>query len=384
MGADVATESHRADVAVVGAGIVGLAFAWGAARRGRSVVLFDRTPRPQGASVRNFGTIWPIGQPPGPDYARALRGREHWLELRTKAGLWVEECGSLHAAHHPDEDAVLREFATGAPARGVACEYLSAAQTIARFPAVNPSGLRGALYSPAELAVNPPDAIARIPRFLAETFGVQLRFNTAVTDIEMPRLRTAGGESWHVERAFVCSGTDFETLFPEVFATSGIRRCKLQMMKTPPQPDGWRLGPHLAGGLTLCHYKSFEVCDTLAAVKARLSATMPEYVKFGIHVMAAQNDRGEVVIGDSHEYDADICPFDKPEIDDLILKFLRVLADLPDRTIAARWHGVYAKHPTKPFVALEPQPGCVLAVAPGGAGMTLSFGIAEEWWEAHS
>ena len=39
----------RADVAVVGAGIVGLAFAWEAARRGRSVVLFDRTTAPLGA-----------------------------------------------------------------------------------------------------------------------------------------------------------------------------------------------------------------------------------------------------------------------------------------------------------------------------------------------
>ena len=56
---------------------------------------------------------------------------------------------------------------------------------------------------------------------------------------------------------------------------------------------------------------------------------------------------------------------------------------LPDGRIATRWHGVYAKHPTKSFVTHEPQPGCVIAVAPGGAGMTLSFGIAEEWWEVN-
>ncbi len=372
--------ARRADVAVIGGGIVGLAFDWEAARRGRSVVVFDRTPTPQGASVRNFGMIWPIGQVPGADYARALRSRERWLELRQHAGLWVEECGSLHVAHQDDEDAVLREFANRVPDLGIACRYLSAAETAARFPAVNSTELRGALHSPTEMAVNPPIAVARIQKFLAEAHGVTLRLGVAVVGIEMPRVHAAGGEVWQADRVFVSSGVDFETLFPAVFATSGLRRCKLQMMKTRPQAGGWRLGTHLAGGLTLCHYKSFEVCESLAALKARVAATMPEYVKYGIHVMASQNDRGEVVIGDSHEYDADISLFDKTEIDDLILSKLRGMANLPDWTISTRWHGIYAKHPQKSFVYAEPQPGCLIATAPGGAGMTLSFGFAREWW----
>jgi FAD dependent oxidoreductase TIGR03364 len=379
----VTTAEHRADVAVVGGGIVGLAFAWEAARRGYSVILFDRSARPEGASVRNFGMIWPIGQPPGPDYQRALRSRARWLELKSKAGLWVAECGSLHAAHHNDEDVVLREFADLAPAHGIACTYLSAEDAARQFPALNPDGLKGALHSPTELAVNPPAAIARIPRYLAEAFGARFHPGTAVTDIDMPFVRTANGDSWRAERVFVCSGTDFETLFPGHFESRGTRRCKLQMMKTAPQPGDWRLGPHLAGGLTLCHYKAFEVCSALPALKARVAATMPEYVKYGIHVMASQNDRGEVIIGDSHEYDADIDLFDKPEIDDLILKRLRTFANLPDWRIAARWHGIYAKHPTKALVTSEPQPGCVIAVAPGGTGMTMSFGLAEDWWEAN-
>ncbi|MBA4063925.1 MAG: TIGR03364 family FAD-dependent oxidoreductase [Isosphaera sp.] len=375
-------DDRRADVAVVGGGIVGLAFAWEAARRGRSVVVFDRTPVPQGASVRNFGMVWPIGQPPGPDHARALRSRERWLELRDRAGVWAAECGSLHLAHGPDEDAVLREFADKAPAAGVECTYLPAAEAAGRFPAVNPGGLRGALHSPAELAVNPPAAVARLQQFLAEAHGVTLRLGAAVVGVDMPRVRAAGGEVWRADRVFVCGGADFETLFPEVFAAAGVRRCKLQMMKTRPQPGGWRVGPHLAGGLTLCHYKAFELCRSLPALKARVAAELPEYVRYGIHVMASQNDRGEVVIGDSHEYDADISPFDKAEIDDLVLAYLRKMARLPDWAVAARWHGVYAKHPDEPIVYAEPQPGCVVAAAPGGAGMTLSFGFARDWWDA--
>ena len=56
---------------VVGAGIVGLATARALAMRGFSVEVFDRSLQVTGASVRNFGMIWPIGQPEGKMYNRA-------------------------------------------------------------------------------------------------------------------------------------------------------------------------------------------------------------------------------------------------------------------------------------------------------------------------
>jgi FAD dependent oxidoreductase TIGR03364 len=315
------------------------------------------------------------------DAPRAGRGRDRWLELRDRAGVWVHECGSVHAAHAADEAAVLREFADAAPAAGVPCEYLGAAEAARRFPAVNPDGLRGALYSPAELCIDPRAAVARLTAFLAEAHGVDVRPETAVVGVDMPRVRTAAGDTWRVDRCFVCTGSDFETLFPDVFAASGLVRCKLQMMRTGPQPGGWRLGPHLAGGLTLCHYKAFDGCPSLPALKRRVADEFPEYVRAGIHVMAAQNDAGEVLIGDSHEYGDAVTPFDKAAIDDLILSYLRRIARLPDWQVAGRWHGVYAKHPSRVVHTAEPQTGCHVISSPGGAGMTLSFGIAEEWWD---
>lgn len=371
---------RRADVAVIGGGIVGLAFAWTAARLGRSVVLFERDDRAQGASVRNFGMIWPIGQAAGGPHARALRSRALWAELADRANIDLDPVGSLHLAYHADELAVLEEFAGLAPSLGYDARLLTPAETLGRSPAVRPDGLLGALWSPTEACVDPRRAIARIPGFLAERFGVQLRFGSAVTSIEMPEVHAADGESWTVERAIVCGGADFRTLFPEAFEGSGIRLCKLQMMRTHPQPGGWRLGPMLAGGLTLCHYSAFQACPSLPALKRRFEETMPEYVRQGIHVMASQNALGEVVIGDSHEYDDAIDPFDKPVIDALILEYLRGMVELPDRSIAARWHGVYAKHPSKLIFTAEPRSGVKVVTAPGGAGMTLSFGFAEELW----
>ena len=58
--------------AVIGAGIVGLALARALARRGHAVTVLEADRPPQGASIRNFGTLWPVGQPEGPRRTMAL------------------------------------------------------------------------------------------------------------------------------------------------------------------------------------------------------------------------------------------------------------------------------------------------------------------------
>jgi len=108
---------ESADVAIIGGGIVGLAHAWQAARRGLSVVLFERDAVAQGASVRNFGMIWVVGQTPE-NLPTALRSRALWLEMARSADLWAIPCGSVHLAHRQDELDVLEEFAASAANHG--------------------------------------------------------------------------------------------------------------------------------------------------------------------------------------------------------------------------------------------------------------------------
>ncbi|MCY4605799.1 MAG: TIGR03364 family FAD-dependent oxidoreductase [Gemmatimonadetes bacterium] len=367
----------KADIAVIGAGIVGLAHALAAAKRGHRVVLFERTSQAQGASIRNFGMIWPIGQAPGKIHQRALRTRQIWLDLAPKADIWLAQTGSLHLAYANDEYAVLTEFAALAPELGYSVELLDQDAVLARSHAVQPAGLKGGLWSTTELCVDPREAIAALPDYLAHEYGITLRFSTPVHHIDLPRIHTPT-ETWSVDRAIVCSGTDFESLYPQVFASSGLTRCKLQMMRTAPQPGNWRLGPMLAAGLTLRHYAAFKQCQTLAAYTQRIAAERPEFDQWGIHVMASQNGRGEIVIGDSHEYGWVIDPFDNPAIDQLILDYLQTFLAAPALHIVQRWHGIYAKHPDQADFIADPAPGVKIVNGISGAGMTTAFGLAEE------
>jgi FAD dependent oxidoreductase TIGR03364 len=370
---------QTADAAVIGGGIVGLATAYHLARRGRKVVLFERNTVAVGASIRNFGLLWPIGQAPGHAYQRALRSREIWREVAQGAGFGVLENGSLHLAYAADELAVLEEFIATAAGNGYqGCALLSPREAREKSPGVREHGLQGALWSPTEMTVDPREAVAALPGYLAEKFGITLRFGTAVNQIDLPLLRTRD-ERWQVAEVYVCGGPDFETLYPGVFSRLPLTKCKLQMMRTAPQPGGWQLGPTLCGGLTLRHYAAFRHCPSLASLHDRVTREWPWVDQWGIHVMVTQNGSGELVIGDSHEYGLCPSPFDRDEIDRLILEYLVTFAQAPDLRIAQRWHGVYPK-PTNGAteLVLHPEPGVTIINGLGGAGMTLSFGLTEE------
>jgi FAD dependent oxidoreductase TIGR03364 len=227
---------------------------------------------------------------------------------------------------------------------------------LSRSRAVRAESLRGGLWSPLELTVDPRSILAKLPVFLNEQMGVQFRFGCAVHAIDLPGI-DAGDERWEVDSAIVCSGHDFETLYPSLLSDAGLTRCKLQMMRTVPEPDGWRLGPSLAAGLTLRFYPAFEICRTLPTLKRRIAAETPDFDRWGIHVLVSQTELGELTLGDSHEYGQAVDIFDKAEIDRLILDYVHTFLHAPTLAISQHWHGVYAKHPTEAFLSLSPSPG---------------------------
>jgi FAD dependent oxidoreductase TIGR03364 len=362
---------------VIGAGILGLATARSLAVRGYKVTVFERNEKCVGASIRNFGMVWPVGQPNGVLYERALRSKSIWKEVCKNAGLWFDEVGSLHLAYSNAELNVMQEFSeVNRNKRPV--KILSKEDTLKKTQAANQKDLLGALYSKDDMIVEARVAIEKIPAYLAEKYGVEFNFNTAINFIDHPHV-SSGEQSWSADEIYVCSGADFETLYPEVFAANNFTKCKLQMMRLVAQENNFRIGPALCGGLSLTHYKSFEVASSLPALKKLYNETMPEYLKWGIHVMVSQNETGELTIGDSHEYGLVFDPFDKQFINQLITDYLKKFAAFKNWQMVQSWHGIYPKRTNGETEFIHhPQQGVTILNGIGGAGMTLSFGLTEE------
>lgn len=364
---------------VIGAGIVGLATARALSLRGYSVTVIERTEKAVGASIRNFGMVWPIGQPDGKLYDRAMRSRQVWKEIADSIGIWYEEAGSLHVAAEADEWQVLQELHHHFSGNGRATQLLSPEQIGQRFSGIHTGALLGGLYSDTELIVDPREAISSIPAYLEEYLGVTFLWQKQVNRVEAGKVYL-GQEVLQADLVCICSGADFETLYPEVFANTQITKCKLQMLRYLSDKADQRIGTSVCGGLSLIHYHSFQSAPSLPALKKRYETEMAEYLKWGIHVMVSQNSSGELTVGDSHEYGHTLDPFDRAEVNRLIMDYLERFMITEDWKLVQSWNGVYPKMTNgQTEVFLNPEPGVYILNGLGGAGMTLSFGLAEEF-----
>ena len=108
--------SAIADFAVVGDGLVGTSIAWGLAKAGARVTVFDAGEDRMHASAGNFGLVWVQGKGlTAPDYARLTRrSADAWAafsnELAPTGSLQHQQCGGVKIALSDDE---LTQFATG-------------------------------------------------------------------------------------------------------------------------------------------------------------------------------------------------------------------------------------------------------------------------------
>lgn len=361
-------EERSADLVVVGAGIVGLAHAWHAARAGLRVVLVERDPLAVGASVRNFGHVCTTAQA-GDVLATALEANEDWRVLARDAGFELRAVGTAVLARTAAEQRVLEEFA--AERGGSAVRLLDPAEA-AGLVGFAPAGLVGAAHLLRDLRVDGPAAVAAIAAHL-ERIGVEILWRTNALDVAPGRVLTTAG-AIRCERAVVAVGHDVDRFFPALADAHALLRCRLRMLEIAP-PSGIRIDPAVLTGSSILRYDGLAGQPSAAAVRAELARDSPALLAHDVNLMLTQRPDGALVVGDTHVRSIAEDPFEDEAADELILTEIgRLLGAEP--VVLRRWRGVYASSAVAPFLVAEPVRDVVVASVTTGIGMTTALGLA--------
>jgi hypothetical protein len=135
--------SRSYDIAVVGAGICGLAHARAAARRGKRVVVVDRDAQANGASIRNFGFI--------------------------TVKIPVLQRGMLMIARRPEARGVIE--ARVETEMGDECELVESSRLSTCGSGLRAEDFAGALFSQHEARVESREAIPKLAAWLDVSEG---------------------------------------------------------------------------------------------------------------------------------------------------------------------------------------------------------------------
>jgi FAD dependent oxidoreductase TIGR03364 len=369
-------ERLEVDLCVVGAGIVGVAHAHEARRRGLSVALLDRDDRAVGASVRNFGHAF-FTAVADEDFDCSMRSRERWLELGRRAGLNVRRDGTLLVARAPDELDVIQGVAAD-PDRKVRVLTPDAAGRLAPIPT---GELVGAIHCSLDIRVDPRRAVASLARLLEEDQDAHMRWGETVCEIA-PGAVITDRVSVRADAIVIAPGPDWSTLpEPARAGLSKLTLCKLQMLRIA-SPHGRTFAPGLATGLSMIRYPAFTDQPASEDLRRRLTAQRPELIDAGIHLLVTQLPDGDLVIGDTHEYGSTPSPFASEALNELLVDEARSLLGVEELLVRERWVGIYpvlagvASTSDGHLLVTDPLEGVRVVEVISGLGMTMAFGKA--------
>jgi FAD dependent oxidoreductase TIGR03364 len=292
---------------------------------------------------------------------------------------FLKEGGTQYLALTPGELAVLEDFARLGPAQGYACRLLGTRESVSLNPSVRGDTCLGSLHFPDDLRVEPRKLFAGLIPWMGRALGCHYLPNTVATGAESDGedclVTTAAGDRFRCRNVFVCTGGDFRTLFPRVFAGAGLSLCRLQMLRTRPHPTS--LPTTLASGLSLRWYPSFQLSP--AWQRLRDEPVDPELEQRGIHVLLVQDEDGRLVVGDSHEYrEGDFPPGLDATTEELILREAGKMIALESSVVSERWHGIYPLHRDHPVFSTTLNGAVRVVTGIGGKGMTTGPALARE------
>lgn len=193
------TEKRSFDAVFVGGGVIGLACAWRAARRGARVAVLDRSAPGRGATRVAAGMLAPVGELTfgEPELleltlaaARLYPDFVAELEAATGEGTGFERLGALHVALDSDEAAQLRRVHDLQRSLELEAEWLPPRRCRGLEPGLTPS-FHGGVLASGEAAVDPRALTAALVSACAGE-GVEIRAGCEVVGGIFAKGRIAG------------------------------------------------------------------------------------------------------------------------------------------------------------------------------------------------
>lgn len=179
------------DVVVIGAGAVGAACAYYAARAGLDVVVVDRGPVAGGTTGAGEGNVLVSDKEPGPELDLALLSNGLWRDLAEHDGFEFEPKGGLVVA---ESGGVLDVLIALAAKQGVEHTVVTPGG-LADYEPHLAKDLAGGVFYPQDAQVQPMLAAARLIQRGAERFGrgaLMLRTGVTVTGFVRDGARVTG------------------------------------------------------------------------------------------------------------------------------------------------------------------------------------------------
>ena len=374
------------DLIIVGAGILGISAAIQAVEQGLKVQVFEKDAQPVGATRRNFGMVGTstLSRPDAKWREYALATREFYRRIQAQTDISFQQRNGLYVANTELEWQVLNEFAQAAPDYQIPVSLLSKQQLFDQYAYLNTkTPTRGGMVFHEDYSVEPHLVGLRLLQY-AEKLGVDIQCNACVVQTQssqgIAQIRLATGQTYTANKVLICHGEVTQLLYPDLLQQKGLLRCTLQMALT--KPLNVNLNASIYSGLSISRYPAFEICPSHQNLKNESQTGLVG--QYGIHILIKQNQFGQIILGDSHEYYPieDLPQFNqREEINQFILQYCKENIGLELPEIESRWNGYYHTHPTELACVTEAESNIFLVSAIAGKGMTTGAGFMKEMLE---
>lgn len=372
------------DLIVIGGGILGTFHAFHALNKGLKVALIERNNRPQSATVLNFGQVVPSGM----DLKWQTYGRkslEIYKELQDKFDIKTVNNGSIYIASNEEEFTLIEELNAINKSNDYESYLLTKEQCLQKYPSLNDSYCKAALFFPQEISADPRYMIHAVHDLMKQDEKFDYISSTLIKEIDSSgfgcKITDHLGNMYQADKVMLCCGSEFETLYPELFLNSDLELVKLQMLRLKSQ-SSVHIPGNILTGLTIRRYESFQDCPSYLSIKAKEDQSA-YWKKWGVHILFKQEADGTIILGDSHEY-SDVKNKDnidyliREEVNSYFIEEGRKIMNLDTWEVETSWLGIYSQCKENDLYQYTIDGKVHIVTGIGGKGMTGSAGYSLE------